>query len=101
MYGRRDEPFARALADIVQAAGWDVWLDVRRTPPPDALRDAIEGGISASDTVLWVASPDTPMTYWTCMELSWAVEHRVPVVAVSPDDLHNGSLPWLHHPARP
>ena len=101
-YSRRDQAFVRTLHDRLAAEQRDVWVDWEDIPPSAEWMAEIERAIEASDTVVFVISPDSVQSKTCRHECEHAArmgKRLVPVVtrdvdaAAVPDVV--GRLNWL------
>lgn len=101
-YSRKDKAFVTRLFDAFEAAGRDVWLDVKDIPPNAEWMAEISQSIEGADDFVFVISPDSLRSEICGHELAHAIAHNkrlVPVVwrepagEKIPPDL--GKLNWI------
>jgi TIR domain len=71
-YNRRDQPAARALAEVLKARGLKVWFDEWELPGGSDWQEAMEGGIERSRAVV-VAVGGTGLGNWEKQEVRGAL----------------------------
>lgn len=68
-YSRRDLVATEALVGALEADGFDVTIDRRDLPYGEAWQGELADFIRASDTVVWLVSPDSVASRWCNWEL--------------------------------
>ncbi len=68
-----DKPFVRVLVGELSDAGLDVWFDAHELRPGDSIVQGISGGLSDSDYLVIVLSPDSVRSAWVQQELNTAL----------------------------
>jgi hypothetical protein len=105
-YQRSDEAFARQVREHLVAAGVQTWMDQFDIPVGAYWPDEIDRGLSASDIVVGVLSPDAVESRNVKNEWDWALQNHkqlllllvkptiVPhrYVSINFIDVSNGSL---------
>ncbi|KAM3092148.1 eIF2A-related protein [Phormidesmis sp. 146-12] len=82
-YSRKDKPFVQALYTALSKQDREVWIDWQDIPLTADWWQAIEAGIEAAETFVFVISPDSIASQICCKEIAHAVRHHkrlVPVV---------------------
>ena len=85
-YARRDAAIADGLTAALLERGRRPWVDRRELEPSDKWLEALHRGIEASDTFLYLATPNSVASQWCTDEL------------VRADDLGKRILPVIVHP---
>jgi hypothetical protein len=91
-YARHDLPAAEGLVSALEAEGFEVKIDRRDLPYGEEWQKELADFIRASDTVVWLVSPDSVGSKWCNWELGEVVrlsKRLVPVCIgpVVPEDL--------------
>jgi WD40 repeat protein len=82
-YSRKDKAFVTRLFDALEAAGREVWLDVKDIAPSAEWMAEISRSIESADDLIFVISPDSLHSPICARELAHAVAHNkrlVPIV---------------------
>jgi len=90
-YSRRDIDFVRHLFDQLKARDRDAWADWQDIPPTDDWLAEIYRSIEASDSFLFIISPDSVASEICTLEIEHTITHNkrlVPVVWKDADDAH-------------
>lgn len=85
-YSNKDEKFATRLADRLLKSGFDVWQDTITVESGQIWMDEIQKGITESEAILLILSPNTQTSTWVTKEVSYAEKHDKKI------------LPILHKP---
>ncbi len=85
-YQRTDEPFARQVREHLVATGVRTWMDQHDIPVGAYWPDEIDKGLSASDIVVGVLSPDSVDSRNVKNEWDWAIanDKRLLLLMVRP-----------------
>ncbi|MBD2465713.1 toll/interleukin-1 receptor domain-containing protein [Oscillatoria sp. FACHB-1407] len=75
-YSRRDKAFVQSLHQALQANNRDTWVDWQDIPLGTAWWNEIQSGIEASDTFIFVISPDSLASKVCNQEIDHAVLYR-------------------------
>jgi hypothetical protein len=75
-YASVDRPFARRLADALEARGWSVWWDHSNLHSGEHFDRMIEEAISTAQAVIVVWSPDSIKSDWVRAEAAQALDER-------------------------
>ena len=92
-YSRRDsKEFVSRLADALERAGKDVWVDLDDIPPASRWEEDLREGVDTSDSLIFVISPGASASDHCRGELEHAAGHNkrvIPVahIAVAPVEL--------------
>lgn len=94
-YSRRDRAAADALVAALEGAGFEVTIDRRDLPYGEEWQRELADFIRASDTVVWLVSPDSVQSKWCNWELGEVGRlHKrmlpVRIREVAPEDLPQG-----------
>jgi tetratricopeptide (TPR) repeat protein len=81
-YSRKDAAFAQQLVDRLAASGFDAFLDKTDIAPGEPWRERLAGLIAASDTVVFVVSPDAVASEICAWELEESVRRGKRVMPV-------------------
>jgi YD repeat-containing protein len=95
-YSRRDKEFVRLLHQALSDSDRDTWVDWQDIPLGTAWWQEIQNGIEASDTFIFVISPDSIASKVCTQEIDHAVLYRkrlMPIVR------REGFDPELMHPS--
>jgi WD40 repeat protein len=88
-YSRKDREFAQRLAQALERAGLNVWVDLKDIRPTEEWLAAIHAAIEGADAVVFVVSPDSVDPASVCaQEIEHAAAHHkrfVPVVCRAVD----------------
>ena len=68
-YSKSDKSFARKLRRDLNSLGYDVWMDEKSIPVGGSISPSIQKGISESEFVILVISPDALSSGW--VEAEW------------------------------
>ncbi|KAM3106412.1 TIR domain-containing protein, partial [Phormidesmis sp. 146-33] len=99
-YSRRDGEFARRLLGALKGENRDTWVDWQSIQAAEDFWQAIETGIEAANTFIFVISPDSVASEYCNKEVDYAVLHKkrlIPVVCREAGDVHSAlrSLDWI------
>jgi tetratricopeptide (TPR) repeat protein len=88
-YQRSDEPFARRVREHLMSHGVWTWMDQYDIPVGAYWPDEIDKGLSSSDIVVGVLSPDSVASRNVKNEWDWAIQHqkRLVLLQVRPSDI--------------
>ena len=92
-YSRRDQAFVRSLHDRLAAEQRDVWVDWEDIPPSAEWLAEIERAIEASDTVVFVLSPDSAQSRTCRHECDHAVRMGKRLIPVVTRDVDPATVP--------
>ena len=83
-YARKelDQKFARCLVEAFKEQGLQVWRDTEQIDPGDVLSGRIKNGIKLCQRLICLVSTSTDKSVWCSRELSYASDHKKPIVAV-------------------
>jgi WD40 repeat protein len=81
-YSRKDKRFARKLKDALESMEVDVWVDWEDIPHGADWRDEIRKSIQASDSFVFILSPDSLKSKVCTEELEIAVELNKKIIPV-------------------
>jgi Tol biopolymer transport system component len=90
-YSRKDETFARRLARSLSDLGADIWIDVEDIPAGMKWSSAIQQGLTVSDVLLVLLSPDAMRSSNVEDEWQYFLDKRkpiIPVLARPTDNIH-------------
>jgi hypothetical protein len=81
-YQRKDEEFARVVANYIISKQLDVYFDIEdndlkqinQTKNPLAITNSIKKGLNESDYMLVIVSPDTYRSFWVPFEVGYAFD---------------------------
>jgi hypothetical protein len=73
-YARDEIALARSLADGLRSADVDVWLDVDSLRPGERFKESIRKGLSDSDAMIFIVTPNGLASSWVNRELGAFVE---------------------------
>jgi CHASE2 domain-containing sensor protein len=88
-YSRKDKAFAQKLHAALQEQNRKTWIDWQDILPTEKWWNAIESGIEAADTFVFIISPDSVNSKVCIREINHAVkQHKrlVPIVCRDVDD---------------
>ena len=93
-YSRKDIEFAQRIHHELEARDREPWVDWQDIPPTSEWVDEVYAVIQATDTFLFVISPDSVVSEICALEIEHAVKHNkrlVPVVLrdVEDDQVHS------------
>lgn len=101
-YSRRDSEFAQRLLAALQGENRDTWVDWQSIQAAEDFWQAIEIGIEAANTFVFILSPDSCQSEYCNKEIDHAVLHHkrlIPVVChdVEPATVHPALRPldWI------
>ncbi|MFC1960209.1 TIR domain-containing protein [Chloroflexota bacterium] len=80
-YARQDQDRVRRLADLLQAAGHEVWFD-EALLPGQAWQEELAVAIRNNDAFVYMLSPAAVESDWCSWEFATAVEMSRPIVPV-------------------
>ncbi len=81
-YSRKDEPFARRVAEVLSGMGADVWIDVEDIPVGMKWSSAIQQGLDSGQLLIVVISPDSMASRNVEDEWQYYLDHGKPIVPV-------------------
>ncbi|MBW4695122.1 MAG: tetratricopeptide repeat protein [Lyngbya sp. HA4199-MV5] len=87
-YSRRDSEFARQLLTRLKGENRDAWVDWQSIEAAEDFWRAIEIGIEAANTFVFILSPDSVASQYCQQEIDHAVKHNkrlIPVVCRTVD----------------
>jgi hypothetical protein len=76
-YAPQDREFVRKIAERIKSYGVCVWYDEWEMAMGDSLLDKIERGISSSDYIIVLLSPDSLKSKWIQQELTMAMAREL------------------------
>ncbi|WP_219904333.1 tetratricopeptide repeat protein [Stenomitos frigidus] len=82
-YSRRDSEFARHLLTRLKGENRDAWVDWQAIEAAEDFWQAIEVGIEAANTFVFILSPDSVTSKYCNQEIDHAIKHNkrlIPVV---------------------
>ncbi|MEA5467223.1 toll/interleukin-1 receptor domain-containing protein [Leptothoe sp. PORK10 BA2] len=82
-YSRKDKAFVKALHQALEKSNHDSWVDWEDIPLTADWWEEIQAGIEASDTFIFVISPDSIASQVCRQEIDHAIEHNkrlIPIV---------------------
>ena len=85
-YANENETFARLAEMMLIEAGYDVWLDDRKVRGGEEWRKAIDDGISASDVLLVVLTPESCESQYVTYEWAFALGKGTKVIPLLVED---------------
>lgn len=91
-YSRKDKEFVQQLDAAFRQKDRDPWIDWNDIQPSEDWWQAIERGIEAADTFVFVISPDSIASEVCCKEIEHAVKHNkrlLPIVRREGFDANN------------
>jgi tetratricopeptide (TPR) repeat protein len=99
-YSRRDGEFARRLLEALKGENRDTWVDWQSIQAAEDFWQAIETGIEAANTFIFVISPDSVASEYCNKEVDHAVLHKkrlIPLVCREAETVHSAlrSLDWI------
>ena len=104
-YSRRDSEFARRLLTALKGENRDAWVDWQAIEAAEDFWKAIEIGIEAANTFVFILSPDSVASEYCRKEIDHAVTHNkrlIPVVCRDVDAtvVHTALRPlnWIFFP---
>jgi hypothetical protein len=71
-YSRKDQTFVLALREAFKKSQRKSWIDQRDIPPTERWKNAIESGIEAASSFLFIISPDSVVSKNCAAELAYA-----------------------------
>lgn len=83
-YQRKDEDYAREVADYITSKQLDVYFDledndlkqINQEKNPLAVTDSIKKGLNQSEYMLVIVSPDTYKSLWVPFEVGYAYDRK-------------------------
>ena len=95
IYARADRAIAEEIAQALQVANFHVWFDSWELQPGDSIATRIREGVSASDFLVVLLSPDSANSRWVGEELTLALsnELRQRAISVVPTILRDCDVP--------
>src|SRR5258708_6822981 len=75
-YSRKDQVFVRKVHEELKQVGRDAWVDWSDIPPTAEFMQEIYAGIEASDTFVFVISPDSVASKVCGEEIDYAVQYK-------------------------
>jgi hypothetical protein len=89
-YSKQNIEFARHLRGLLQASGFDVWMDEARLSASIQWADTIEASITGASAFVIVMSPEAKESQWVARELLLAQRLRKPIFPI----LYEGEVWW-------
>lgn len=81
-YSRRDEAFARLLAEALSGLGIEVWIDIEDIPVGMKWSSAIQGGLDVCDALIVIVSPYSVSSRNVEDEWQYYLDQSKPVIPV-------------------
>jgi hypothetical protein len=72
-YSSADRAIAQTFHGLIEALGYEVWMDARSIRPPQEWRPALASGLEGSDWVLVLVSRNSAASPWVKWETGWAI----------------------------
>jgi len=96
-HSSKDKPFVRRLKRELIAFNHDVWLDESEIKVGDSIFEAVQKGLSESDYVLPIISPNFLASNWSGRELAYAfnLEMTLGVKKILPCLIEKADIPPL------
>ncbi|MDW7695114.1 TIR domain-containing protein [Flammeovirgaceae bacterium SG7u.111] len=102
-YGRKEsKAFAIRLREQLEAAGFEVWLDLEDIEVAEVFQDRIDNAIDTSDNFIYIISPHAIQSPFCGKEVTKAVTHSKRIIPIAhiirnEEDLHPviAELNWL------
>ena len=101
-YSRTQKEFVSSLFHALEQGGFDSWIDWEDILPSEAWRKAIQSGIEAAHTFLFVISSASAESEVCRFELEWAIKSHKRLIGlvredVDPSMLHPGirEINWI------
>lgn len=88
-YSRKDEVFVRSLHEALEARDMDAWVDYQDIPRTAVWWDSICKAIDATDTFVFVISPDSVASEVCTDEINYALENNKRIVPIVYRDTDN------------
>ena len=79
-YSWSDAAFAQRVRSMVQAAGFQPWIDFERLDLERPLEPQLSRAISSTDWIIFLDSPHARSSRWVQLELELANQMRKPIV---------------------
>jgi len=86
-YSRKNIEQANQMQQMLEAAGFTVWLDTKGIALGDEWIEEITSAIDESDAVLMLVSNESVQSEYAVREVKYAIEERKPVLAYHLDDV--------------
>jgi WD40 repeat protein len=94
-YSRRDRDFVQRLQAAFAERGYDVWVDLEDIPPSAQWLEEIHAGITRSDGIVFVISPDSVASEVCLQEIQHAAERNKRIVPVVHREPGTAQVPEL------
>jgi hypothetical protein len=88
-YSRKDKEFVERLVQALKEKGRDVWIDFEDIPFATDWWEEIQGGIEASESTVFVISPDSLTSQVCGLEVNYALKNNkrlIPLLYREPED---------------
>jgi hypothetical protein len=95
-YSSTDREVATTFRGLVEALGYEVWMDAKSIDPSQEWLPSLVAGLEGADWLLVLVSRDAAASEWVRKETRWAVEHLpgrvIPMVldGTRPEDVDPG-----------
>jgi hypothetical protein len=70
-----DREVARTFCDLIEALGYEVWMDAKSIDPSQEWQPSLESGLVGADWLLVLVSRKAVESSWVARESGWAIEH--------------------------
>jgi hypothetical protein len=91
-YSRAQKEFVTSLFHALEQEGFDSWIDWDDILPSEAWRKAIQSGIEAAHTFLFVISPASAESEVCRSEIEWAIKSHKRLIVVVREDIDASKL---------
>src|SRR4051812_36054495 len=74
-YSSVDRDVAHTFRDLIEALGYEVWMDTESIVPFREWRPSLVSGLEGADWLLVLISRNSVTSPWVKQETRWAIEH--------------------------
>jgi hypothetical protein len=86
-YSSNDRDIAHTFRGLIEALGYEVWMDIESIEPSKAWSSSLVTGLEGADWLLVLVSRNSVTSEWVKWETRWAIEHLPSrVIPVALDD---------------
>src|SRR6476469_131740 len=92
-YSRKDKDFVRRLDNALKSLGREAWVDWEDIRPTEDFMQAIYAAIEATDTFVFVLTPDSVASVVCGREIAHAEAHNKRMVPIVARDVSADTVP--------
>jgi hypothetical protein len=100
-YSPEDEALALAVADTLEEAGLEAWIDKHEVVPGENWAERIGQGLRDSSAMVVLLTPGALKSQRVRWDIDYALSHKayshrlIPVIVGSAEDFKEEAVPWI------